>query len=139
MRSPARPKLLRCCPQEQEPYTLVGCVILNGESRYLRPSRLWIVVVNELLFGGPKLRRRTPLQPSHRRYAPASLPDDPAQVPTVNSTAHRFFSLFSPKSFQPQPPDCLNPTSTQPATSDSNPRHLHSVQAKPQAQMNGHR
>ena len=90
-------KLLKYCPQEQELYALFNCVISNGESPYLRSSRLWMVVGNKLFFGGPKLRQRVPLQPSHRRYVPSLLPDDAAQSPTARLWASQFYLLFSSK------------------------------------------
>ena len=99
MPPPGRCKLLKCRPQEQELCVPVGCIILNGESRYLRSSRLWMMVANKLFLGGPKLRQYVPLQPSHRRYAPSLPPEDPTQLQTAQLTASQFFCYFRPKSF----------------------------------------
>jgi len=52
-----------------------------------------MVVGNKLFFGGPKLRQRVPLQPSHRRYVPSLLPDDAAQPPNYPFTG---FPILTP-------------------------------------------
>jgi len=131
-------KLLKCCPQEQEPYALVNCVILNGESPYLKSSRLWMVVGNKLFFGGPKLRQRVPPRPSHRRYVPSLLPDDAAQRPNWPFTSLPILTpIFAPK-YLSSAPDCLNPSPTQPATSHSVPQLPYNDQTKFQAPEDEH-
>ena len=126
-------KLLKCCPQEQELYALVNCVILNGESPYLRSSRLWMVVGNKLFFGGPKLRQRVPLRPSHRRYVPSPLPDDAAQLPNRPLTSLPISTPIFAQKCLSSAPDCLNPSPTQPATSHSVPQLPYKAQTKLQA------
>lgn len=97
-----------------------------------------MVAVDKLSFGGPKLRQFAPLQPPRRRRALPLLPDDVEESLTLNSTASQPSPLFLPESFQSGPPDCLNPTPTQPATSHNILQRPHNLQTTSQVQRNDH-
>jgi len=97
------PWRVRCHLQEQELYALVGYIILNGESWYLRSLRLWMVVTSKSFLGGLKLRRYAPLQPSHHSYFPSLPPDDPAQPRLSSQRPPNFYCYFRPKFFSSDP------------------------------------
>ena len=132
-----RCKLLKYCPQEQEQCALVGCVVLDGESWYLKSSRLWMVVTDDCSSVAPNSDRSsaTTFPPWMRSFSPTKRPDV-ASNHSANDLS--IFTVRLVQNFTARPPDCLNQTPTQPTTSRSIPQHHHNVQTKPQVPGDRH-
>lgn len=82
----------------------------------------------------PKTPTVCSASPSHHRYSPSLLLDDPVQPTTAWPTPSRILLLFSPKTFWFDP----SPSPSQPATSHNTPQHPHNVQTKSQVLEDGH-
>ena len=133
-----RCKLLKCCPEEQELYALVGCVILNGESRNLRSSWPRNVAASGLFLGDPKLRHVYSAKNSPPWISSCPPPGRPGAALCHSVNGLSIFAVtFSQKS-PVRPPDCLKPTPTHPATPSNTPQHPNNVQTKSQAPEDDH-